>query len=72
MTAAVGRESGLHVVLAEGVETHDQAALLHSIGCEEMQGYLFSKPVVASEFDQLLRSDKRFVITDGAKNHYGR
>jgi EAL domain-containing protein (putative c-di-GMP-specific phosphodiesterase class I) len=46
-------------VIAEGVETLDQAEFLCDLGCEEMQGYLFSKPVAASDFEQLLRSDKR-------------
>lgn len=46
-------------VIAEGVETLDQAEFLCDLGCEEMQGYLFSKPVAASDFEQLLLSDKR-------------
>lgn len=49
-------------VIAEGVETQDQALFLRSLGCEEMQGYLFSRPVPASDFEQLLRSDKRLSI----------
>jgi diguanylate cyclase (GGDEF)-like protein len=32
-------------VVAEGVETEDQSRLLRLLGCDEMQGYLFSKPV---------------------------
>ncbi|MGS0758182.1 EAL domain-containing protein, partial [Roseateles sp. GG27B] len=35
---------GLKVV-AEGVETEDQARLLRLLSCDEMQGYLFSKPL---------------------------
>jgi diguanylate cyclase (GGDEF)-like protein/PAS domain S-box-containing protein len=35
---------GLSVV-AEGVETHDQYDLLRSLGCDEIQGYIFSPPV---------------------------
>jgi EAL domain-containing protein (putative c-di-GMP-specific phosphodiesterase class I) len=41
---ALGRALGL-VVLCEGVETEEQRILLRLAGCDEMQGYLFSKPV---------------------------
>ncbi len=37
---------------AEGVETHQQREMLHSIGCMEMQGYLFSRARPASEIRQ--------------------
>jgi len=40
-------------VLAEGVETNAQAALVRQGHCDEMQGYLISKPVPASEFELL-------------------
>jgi diguanylate cyclase (GGDEF)-like protein/PAS domain S-box-containing protein len=36
-------------VVAEGVETEEQAALLLKLGCDEMQGYLFSAPVPPAE-----------------------
>ncbi len=42
-------------VLAEGVEREDQLALLRRLGCDQAQGYLFSRPVPADEFVALLR-----------------
>jgi EAL domain-containing protein (putative c-di-GMP-specific phosphodiesterase class I) len=36
-------------VVAEGVETEDQARLLRLLRCDELQGYLFSKPVSQTE-----------------------
>jgi diguanylate cyclase (GGDEF)-like protein len=39
-------------VIAEGVETEDQLALLNLLGCNEMQGYLFSKPIAPEVFEQ--------------------
>jgi EAL domain-containing protein (putative c-di-GMP-specific phosphodiesterase class I) len=37
-------------VVAEGVETDEQSRLLQLLSCDEMQGYLFSKPVPAAQF----------------------
>ncbi len=45
----------LHVI-AEGVETKQQADYLKSIGCRYMQGYFFSKPLPVSEFEKLLEN----------------
>jgi EAL domain-containing protein (putative c-di-GMP-specific phosphodiesterase class I) len=41
-------------VTAEGVETETQRALLESIGCDELQGFLLSKPLSVQEIDGLL------------------
>ena len=44
-------------VIAEGVESRDQLDYLRSSGCDEMQGYYFSRPLPAQQFEQLLRHD---------------
>jgi EAL domain-containing protein (putative c-di-GMP-specific phosphodiesterase class I) len=43
-------------VIAEGIETHEQLALLQSWHCVEGQGYLFSRPVAAAQFARLLQT----------------
>jgi diguanylate cyclase (GGDEF)-like protein/PAS domain S-box-containing protein len=50
---AMGRALGLEVV-AEGVETAEQLAFLREHRCDEMQGYLLSRPVPADDLAQLL------------------
>ena len=52
---AMGESLGLGV-LAEGVETRQQAARLHEMGCNVMQGFLFSRPVPAEEVPALVKS----------------
>jgi len=45
-------------VVAEGVETREQADFLRARNCDELQGYLFSRPVPASDFTHLLEREK--------------
>jgi diguanylate cyclase (GGDEF)-like protein len=45
-------------VIAEGVETIAQREFLLSIGCNEMQGYFFSKPVPPEQIETLMRADQ--------------
>ena len=46
-------------VIAEGVETEEQLEFLKEQNCNEMQGYLFSKPIKAEEFEMLLKEGRR-------------
>ena len=44
-------------VIAEGAETAEQIEFLRSIGCDLVQGYYFSKPVPASEFEAFIQKE---------------
>ncbi|HEU4963495.1 MAG TPA: EAL domain-containing protein [Bacilli bacterium] len=50
-------------VVAEGVETAGQLEFLRENGCDEMQGFYFSKPLPADEFANLLLARKREITT---------
>lgn len=63
----MARRLGL-TVLCEGVETDIQRQFLNDAGCEYMQGYLFSKPVEAEEFDRMFEDNRRFQDMTGVNN----
>ena len=65
---AMARELGLTIV-AEGVETIPQAEFLKLHKCDQIQGYLFSKPVPASEFERrfLAVPDTHFALESAVK-----
>src|SRR5688572_26623578 len=42
-----------YTVIAEGVETEEQATLLHRLRCEQAQGYLFALPMAADQIERL-------------------
>ena len=44
-------------IVAEGVESNEQVSVLRELGCDEWQGFLFSKPVPADDFFYLLQMD---------------
>ncbi|MDC1255967.1 EAL domain-containing protein [bacterium] len=56
----IAHNLGLHVV-AEGVETNNQLSFLSGLRCEQLQGYLYSKPLPEKDFRSYLLSHQ---ITD--------
>jgi EAL domain-containing protein (putative c-di-GMP-specific phosphodiesterase class I) len=52
---SMGKSLNMHVV-AEGVETPEQVEFLRQQICPEVQGYFFSRPVIAREMAQLLQA----------------
>lgn len=59
--AALANSLGIHVV-AEGVETVEQYLFLLKVGCQDMQGYFFSKPVPPERVEDLLKSGCSFLL----------
>jgi diguanylate cyclase (GGDEF)-like protein len=56
--AIISLAHGLRLkVVAEGVETSDQVAFLHKLGCDQYQGFYFSRPVPAAAFEKLMRAE---------------
>ena len=54
MIVSLAHTLGLKVI-AEGVEEDEQRRMLHDLGCDQIQGFLISKALPASEIDSLLR-----------------
>ncbi|MBL0076208.1 MAG: EAL domain-containing protein [Rhodocyclaceae bacterium] len=51
-----------HKVIAEGVESIEQLDFLRQLGCDEIQGYLFSAPVNSEKFEAMVREGKSLAL----------
>ena len=61
----IGLARGLDIrVVAEGVETREQLALLEEMGCDQIQGFLFSRPVSPARATELLRLGSARALID--------
>ncbi|MGE5047283.1 MAG: EAL domain-containing protein, partial [Deltaproteobacteria bacterium] len=58
---SLGRNLGVEVI-AEGVETAQQAQALYRLGCAAVQGFLFSEPVSPENAARLLASENPFPL----------
>lgn len=59
-------------VVAEGVETINELAFLYEHHCDEMQGYLFSRPVLPEEFAALVKTGKQLITPTTSQNQSDR
>ncbi|MGE5546865.1 MAG: EAL domain-containing protein [Solirubrobacterales bacterium] len=54
-------------VVAEGVEHHAHLEFLRTLGCDQMQGYLFSRPLPAHEMGAMLAEGRRLPLGEGRR-----
>jgi EAL domain-containing protein (putative c-di-GMP-specific phosphodiesterase class I) len=50
-------------IVAEGVETVEQMSFLRDLGCDQLQGYLFSPAVAAAEFARMMSEGERLSVS---------
>ena len=71
-TVALAKDMGLYVT-AEGVEKEEQVAFLKEINCDSIQGFLYSKPVPADEFERKLTEERiceKFMYQSGMEHPF--
>ena len=59
---SLGNTLGL-ATIAEGVETEEQKRFLLHNGCDTWQGYLFSRPLPAADFERFVHAQKQAART---------
>lgn len=62
-TISMSKDIGLDII-AEGVETREDAVFLASCGCDAAQGFFYSRPITPMEFSRLLDEDKCYKVYD--------
>ncbi len=69
-TAVIAMAHNLNLrVIAEGVETEAQLRYLRRHHCDEIQGYYFSPPVPATNFEIMIRQEKRLMLAREPVTH---
>jgi len=63
--AIIGLANALdYKLIAEGVETKEQALIMHGLGCQLIQGYFFSRPIPSNKIPELINLDFNKQIDD--------
>lgn len=57
-------------VIAEGVETHEQLQQLSTLGCDEVQGYYYSKPINAADFELFVQTHTKAIQFQADAMHH--
>ncbi|MCF6184865.1 MAG: EAL domain-containing protein [Bacteroidales bacterium] len=71
ITAIISMGKSLRMkVVAEGVEEYEQFVFLRDLKCDELQGYLFSPPVPADEFEQMQDLQRTHLFYMLSKRHF--
>ncbi len=68
---AMGRSLEL-VVIAEGVETEEQLTFLSNHNCDQLQGFLLSRPLPPEAFDKFLASSRSDPVAMAHQSHFAR
>ena len=67
---SLGRSLGMEVI-AEGVETEAEFAMMRMFGCSGIQGYYFSKPVPRTACEEMIRKQQQSAADDHPEEHRG-
>ncbi len=69
VSSIIALAHGLEInVIAEGVETAEQRKMLRLLRCDEMQGFLHSRPMSKQDLEKMLEMEVHALLTDGLAN----